>query len=535
MRYTTSLVFLLILALLTCSCSQTVSPAANITIKLMVDGKQEQVSLPSGSSVEQALEQAQVKLGSLDRSEPDLYAPLEDGDEIKIVRVIESFEIVQEVIPFQSQTLHNESLPMDQETLIQAGKNGLREITYRQISENGVIVDSIPIPVKSIVIQEPLPEIRMVGIQSPYAPVTIEGQIYYLRDGNVWMMEGNTANREAILTTGDLDGRIFSISKDGQWLLFTRQSNQEDKINTLWAANLWQNQNSDPEGTELVDLKIDNIIHFADWRPGGETRIVFSTVEPRPSAPGWQANNDLHALVFSSSGWTTQWTTFVDANAGGIYGWWGTDFSWSPDQNLIAYHRPDGIGLVDMEEGFLTSLYPITPLQTRGDWAWNPGIAWSPQSDRLFTVDHPPSNTSTSPEESQWFDLISIRIDGGDKKTLVKQSGMFAYPLVKPSDEGFLEIAYLQAIFPAQSETSRYQVAVVDESGENHRVIFPSEGLTGLEPTKNWGAWSPHPIPGSPDHFLAVLYQGNLWLLKTNQGEAYQITGDNLTNRVIWK
>ena len=132
----------------------------------------------------------------------------------------------------------------------------------------------------------------------------------------------------------------FPISKDGQWLLFSRHANQEEKINNLWAVNLWEALAGEAEDVEFIDLKIDNVIHFADFRPGGETRIVFSTVEPRTSAPGWQANNDLQALVFSGSGWTTQWSTLVDPNSGGIYGWWGTDFSWSQDGSPTGFQPP---------------------------------------------------------------------------------------------------------------------------------------------------------------------------------------------------
>jgi hypothetical protein len=536
MRTYYSRVFLLILALLASSCAAPALTPQPISVTLTADGRTQQLSLAPGSSVEQALAQAQISLGALDRSEPELFSLLADGAEIRVVRVNESFEIVQEVIPFQSQVLHNESLPNDQEILIQAGKNGQREITYRQVSEDGVLVSSQPIPVKSVVITEPLPEIRMVGIQAPFAPIAIQGKLYYLRDGNLWLMEGNSANRRAILTSGDLDGRIFSISADGQWMIFTRRASEPEQINNLFALNLWESADAKPGEAETIDLKVPNLIHFADWKPGGETRIVFSTVEPRPSAPGWQANNDLHALVFSSSGWTTQWSTLVDTNSGGVYGWWGTDFAWSPDGSQMAFSRPDGIGLVDLDEGLLTPTLPITPLQTRGDWAWTPGLAWNSQGDRLFTVDHPARNPAIPPEESQAFDLISVSLDGKDQQTLVSQSGMFAYPLVSPPGEnGAAQVAYLQALFPNQSETSRYQVAIVDENGKSQRTLFPKGETAGLEPSQHWGAWSPVPTLENQTYALAVLYQGNIWLIDTKSGEGFQITADHLTYRIIWK
>lgn len=536
MRTTCVCLFLMLFMLITSGCSVPAATPQTIQVELIADGGAQQLNLPVGSTVDQALEQAQIQLGALDRSEPDLFTALEDGSKIRVVRVRESFEVVQEAIPFQSQVMHNESLPIDQEILIQAGKNGLREITYRQVYEDGVLVSSQPITVKSVVIQEPLPEIRMAGIQAPFAPVAVQGQLYYLRDGNLWLIEGTTANRRAVLTTGDLDGRIFSISADSQWAIFTRQSEEAEKINRLWAANLWEALAGNPDEAELIDLKVDNIIHFADWRPGGDARIIFSTVEVRPSAPGWQANNDLHSLVFSGSGWTTQWTTFIEANAGGVYGWWGTGFAWNPTGTQLAYFRPDGVGLVDLEEGLFNPVLQITPLQTLADWAWAPGLAWNAQGDRLITVDHPAPNAGVPPEESPLFDLVSVSLDGKDRQTLVRQSGMFAYPLVSPTQSGGVsQVAYLQAIFPNQSETSRYQVALVDENGNGQKILFPGKETTGLEPTSHWGAWSPAPAPDRDSRLMAVLYQGNLWLIDVVSAEAFQITGDGLTYRVIWK
>ena len=210
MRTTSSCIFLLVLALIAGSCSAPAPAAQTIQVTISVDGGVLQIELTQESTVDLALEQANITLSALDRCEPDRYALLSDGSEIKVVRVTEKFEIQQELIPFESQTLQNESLPKDQEILIQAGKNGLREITYRQVIEDGVMVDSQPIPVKSVVLEEPLPQIRMVGVQSPFAPIQIVGQMFYIRDGNLWLIEGNTTNRRPVLTSGDLDGRIFS-------------------------------------------------------------------------------------------------------------------------------------------------------------------------------------------------------------------------------------------------------------------------------------------------------------------------------------
>jgi hypothetical protein len=528
-----------------------VSPQATqslVTVELTADGETLNLQIPAGSTVQQALDAAHLELDALDRTEPPIYTVLRQGASVHLVRVKEEFEIEEVPIPFERQTLRNESLPVEQEVLIQKGQNGLKEITYRQVYEDGAPISDTPVAVKEVIVKDPVPEIRMIGVQAPLAPVTIPGQLIYLRDGNVWIIESTTGNRRAVLTSGDLDGRIFNLSSDGAWLLFTRSSDEEGQINTLWAARISEAATTEAtpqaeqtaEIGEMIDLNVANVVHFADWVPGSNTKIVFSTVEPRAAAPGWQANNDLNALTFSTTGWTTKWSIILEANSGGVYGWWGTNFAWSPDGKSLAFSRPDSVGLLDYNDGTLTTLLDIVPLLTRGDWAWVPGLTWGPNGNVVYTVNHAAPPGSVSPEESQLFDLTAIPLEAGPSLPLVSQTGMFAYPLASPlvvQDTGDVDyrIAYLQAVFPVQSENSRYRLSVMDRDGSNRQALFPPEENPGLEPQLNWGAWSPEPMPESGNFDLAVLYEGNLWLVDALSGEATQITGDGLTTRVIWR
>ena len=108
---------------------------------------------------------------------------------------------------------------------------------------------------------------------------------------------------------------------------------------------------------------------------------------------------------------------------------------------------------------------------------------------------------------------------------------MFAYPSISAAleqgDERNFRVAYLQALAPLQSETSGYRLAVMDRDGSNRKTLFPLEGAPGLEPqTPLW----------SPDaRFLAVVYQGNLWLIDSTNATATQITGDGLIQRIDWR
>ncbi len=528
------LVGLMLMSFWLAGCSAPQATQASISVSILADGQTLEENIPAGSTVQQALNAANLELGSLDRTDPAPFSVLSDGAEVKLIRVTEKFEVVQTVVPFEHQILRNESLPegKENEVYLQNGKNGLQEITYRKVYEDGVEVTSSPI--KSVTIEEPVPEIVMIGIQAPLVPVAIPGRLIYLRDGNAWMIEESTGNRRAVITTGDLDGRVLALSDDKNWLLFTRMSQSEDEINSLWVTDIRD------ETGKLIDLKVANVIHFADWVPGSNSKVIFSTVEPRSTAPGWQANNDLNVFSVSPSGWTSKKTVILEPNSGGVYGWWGSNFAWSPDRENLAVARPDGISLVNFYNGEVQPVVDIVPLQTRGDWAWVPPIAWSPDGRTIFTIDHVPPPGSLSPEELPVFDLAAFPLGAGDMIDIISQAGMFSYPIVSPitakaSGELANQVAYLQAIFPTQSETSRYRLGVMDRDGSNRRVIFPAEDTSGIDPQQDWGAWSPEPLPESGHYSIALIYQGNLWLVDTETSQGRQVTGDGLTTRIIWK
>ncbi len=486
--------------------------------------------LPVGSTVAEALSQAKIEKQDLDRVEPPPYTVLEGGEKIHFVRVKEEFGTEEEIIPFEKETVRNESLPEGEIRLIQLGENGLRETTYRTVYEDGEEVSHTL--VKEVILREAVPEITMIGVQAVFAPIPIPGIIAYLSGGNAWIMEDSTANRRPLVTTGDLDGRIFVLSPNAGWLLYTRKSEKDpaEEINTLWAVNI----NGKPK--DPINLGVSNVVHYAGWRPNAGTRIYYSTVEPRAAAPGWQANNDLYQVSFSA-GWSTKPKEVIEANAGGIYGWWGVNFMWSPDGKKLAYARPDGVGIVDIEKGEFEPLLKITELNTHSDWAWIPGFAWGGDSKTLFAVTHSPARNLVTPSESPYFDLSAVSIDKPKPITIAPQTGMFAYPAgspLRPSGKEYMyQIAYLQAVFPMQSESSRYRVIVMDRDGSNRHVVFPPADARGIEPQTP--VWAPEPIPGQEGDFLALVYEGNLWLVDSASGQAHQITGDGLISRIDWR
>ena len=520
----TGLILVLITALTLTSCRSPQLAGSEMMVTITAGDDSRQVSLPAGSTVSEALNNAGIVMDSLDRTDPPSYTVLSDGDTIVFIRVEELFETEEQIIPFEKQVVRNESLPDGETRLVQAGVNGLQEITYRRVLENGEEISKSV--VKSIFLVEPIPEVMMVGAQASFAPLPIPGKLVYLAGGNAWLMDTTTANRVPIVTTGDLDGRIFELSPRGDYLIYTRKSTKpaSQEINTLWAVRT-------TNGGRPFTTGISNVVHFADWIPNTGS-FAYSTVEPRATAPGWQANNDLHRYSIS----TGEKRRILDANSGGVYGWWGMNFAFAPDGRL-AYARPDGIGLVDLDGKYLKPLLDIVPLNTHSDWAWLPEITWGADSKSLYYVTHAPPPSLVSEEDSPFFNLSVAAFESNTGFDIADQTGMFAYPSSSPlqssSRERQFQLAYLQAIFPEQSETSRYRLIVMDRDGSNRRAIFPATDAPGLEPQSP--AWAPGTIDGQSGYFVAIVYQGNLWIVDSGNGQAFQVTGDGLVTRIDWR
>ncbi len=505
----------LLLSLLAAACAPAVAPVSEISISVIADADKQQVQVAAGSDVSAALQAANIQLGPLDRTEPGLYSPLADGDAVRVIRVSEEFDVEQQPLPFESRTLKNEAMTPGDQRLIQNGLNGLQEITYRLLYEDGVLVSRNA--VRTHVITAPVEEIIMIGAESPFSSVTIPGRLAFLSAGNAWVLEQNTGARRPVVTSGDLDGRVFEVSPDGKWLLFTRLSADTAKINELWVASL------DVGSGTLIDLGVGNVVHYAGWVPGSKTQIAFSTAEPSLNPPGWQANNDLQFINFTAGGEVTAARVGLPPNGDSLYSWWGSAFAWSPDGSELAFARPDAVGLADITSDEWNVLLPLITFQTSSEWAWVPGIAWS-ADDKLYTVEHVKQTGLAVQERSPQFDLVLLDTNG-KKTTIAANVGMFAAP-VPELDGG--QVAFLRALKPSQSDVSAYELMVMAPSGISIS-LFPPQGAAGLQPQQV--AWAPSAENGP---MIAFIYQGNLWVVNILTSEAQQITGDSLVTKVSW-
>ncbi len=536
--------------------------APTVKVAITADGKTQTYALSPDLTVREAIVQLNLPLADADRITPAPYTRLSDGLAIKITRVTETYEVEKAVLPFTSEIVRRDDRPEGEQKLLQAGVNGEEEITYRTLFEDGVQVShSI---VKRTVVKQPVVEIIVVGNQPSFTLIPISGTLAYINGRNAWIMRQNSGQRLPLTSSGDLDGYIFELSPDGQWLLCSRQvtDTTSPNFNTLWAIPIPAPVTNTAALTATpaltlaapLSLPVANVPLYAEWMPGLpaapapvtstllQTRtIAYSTVVKIPRPPGWQANNNL----LLTSWWAEQdaktkkahlvytTTQVLDTSLWGTYGWWGTGFTFAPDGSRLAFARTDAIGLVDLATNPPSELTTFTAYNTHSDWAWFPPARWGPDGQFLYTVVHGPPVSLELPEDSPAFDLVALSPLTGQQFTLVPRAGMFANPApspiqVLPSGEHAFRVAFLQAIDPnADSAKGRYRLGVMDRDGSNSHFVFPPDGLPGLTANEKV-SWSPD------GRRLAVIYDGNLWLVDVETGVSQQLTGDGLSARVAW-
>jgi hypothetical protein len=491
-----------------------------LEVSIHADGSQHSVRVEGGTTVAQALAQAGLQLGALDRVSPPLYALASTASEMVIVRVIEEFEIEHVTVPYTQQTVRSEMLPAGTQRLLQAGRNGLEEVTYRVRLEDGQEVSRSP--VRQVVVEAPVPEIVLAGAQTQTATISLAGRLAYLETGSAWVMSGSSRERTVVAITGDLDGRVFSLAPDGIWLAASRTA--ESGLNALW---LYSTQ---APGAPLA-LGVANVVHPVAWSTELPLAIALSTVQPSQAAPGWKANNDLRVVSIGVAGQPASPQQVLPPQVGGRYGWWGTSFVWSPQGETLAYRRPDSIGVIDGRTGRTLASFPVTPYVSPTDWVWMPGLSWSPDGRFIYSVAHGAPLGLEIPESSPAFDLVAIPIAGGASLTLRPRVGMFASPVVSPLGEaasgGEAQVAFLQALQPLESESSSYRLMVMDLDGSNARAVFPSEGEGGLEAQQV--VWSPQGT------HLAFVYRGDAWVVEVSTGLAQPLTASGRVTAVDWR
>jgi resuscitation-promoting factor RpfB len=522
------LLMVLIAALFLFSACTPPEETPSILVTVIADGRELTWSYTSPVTVEQFLRDAGIELGELDRPSHPPYTQITDGMRITIVRVTEETECETTNIPYQQRIVPNEGLQPGEERLGQAGQNGTLEICYRAYVEDGVSGDRVEI--RRTEITAPQDEIVYVGPTGEIEPVPIPGTLAYINNANAWIMRGSSTTKRPLTTTGDIDARVFSLSSDGLQLLIARRipdSESDGLFNQLW---LLPDTTRDVEPYELIPT---NVL-YAEWIPGRDNMISYSTGEARPGeAPGWRAFNDLWTMRLDpETGDALDVDEVVEVSGGGLYGWWGTSYQWSPDGEQLAWVHADSIGIVDLETGELIPLLQYPVFRTQSDWSWRATVSWSPDNSLLATTVHGAPIGSEPPENSPAFDITVADIAGNFQTDIVTSAGIWAAPsyspLVTRTDAQFPNgyLAYLRARVAHESVNGEYDLIVADRDGSNARKIFPADGQSGLRAQEF--VWSPD------GRQLAFIYQGNLWILDVESEVAHQLTLDGGASNPIW-
>ncbi len=527
--------FLLLLCLVVVACDDSSVPTGESDLRVeVIDGNVRRTYISKEKvSVDEFLQKANIVINDLDRIEPSRFTLLEDGITITIVRGTEETNCFEEDYAFETRRIPTDSLNPGEEVIGQAGANGTMRICERCIFENGVqtacsITSQTPI-------QEAVEQIVYYGTGGVDVPILFEGKLAYISNGQAWFIEENTRNRRALTTEGLLDGRVFDLSPNGRQLLYSRATESKEDLeftNELWAI-------LDTGNPSPVRLLPDNVL-TAEWMPNDNFAVSYSTANPTNAFPGYEAYNDVYIMqINSQTGQSIDFQNVVAENALGAYSFWGTRYQWSPDGTKLAWSRADSVGTVNLEDGEYTTLlsFPEFAPALSANWVWQPEIHWSYDSRWLLTTIHGAPYSTESAENSIIFDIAVLDPQNGlllDK--FLPQTGLWAAPRFSPIRQdaaGFpdYEIAFLQARDPLNSLGGEYDLVVADRDGSNPRKIFPQADRPGIRPFNEANTefvWSP-----SGTH-LAVIYQGNLWLIEVASGLAQQITIDGQASHPRW-
>ncbi len=567
---------LLLMALSLAACA----PESSCAVTLVADG--ETRTVPTRAlTVRDLLAEAGVALDEDDRVIPAEPTFIEDGMTVRVIRVEVRTETEQREIPFERTTVRDASVPAGETRLLEPGVTGVEETTYRVTFEDGVEAERQI--VRRATLQEPRTEVILVGAQVEIASVPITGTVAYIANRNAWVMQTTSRNQRRLTHTGDLDGRVFALSPDGSYLLFTRvgsptvtsevadvgrasadvdpasadesPASEEGDVATATpaeesggadTADVAETDRASDEAVPLNSLwvidtaavtaepvRVDATgVLWADWEPecgvnreNVGCRIAYSTGSPAEGNPGWKAENDLWiARLRGRDSQLLSQRRVVEPSAGGSYGWWGTVYAWSPDGRYLAYARADEVGVVRAYDGAGTLLARFPPFRTYAPWVWTPTVSWSPGGQFIATTLHGPAPTGEDPEDSPVFDVHALAADGTLTVKLVSEAGMWAAPAYAPAGDS---VVFGRARSPYASQTSGYELYLMDRDGSDRRQLFPPEEEMGLE--------YPEVVWGPEGECLAVVYQGNLYLVDVTDGGVSQLTDEGGVSAARWR
>ena len=420
----------------------------------------------------------------------------------------------QRILPYPRTILRDEAMTDGTSRVLQLGVNGHEELTYKAVFENGVEVSRDLIAQRATTL--PREEIVLVGAKGLLKSAPISGTVFYASNGNAWIMRDSSGAKRPLTFSGDLDGRAFAVSPDGNRLLFSRRSSVGGAVGAVGPLNsLWQ-VDTRIVGETAVAVGVESVL-YADW--AGDSQIVYSTAERTAGAPGWKAHNDL--WLYHTVSRTKQLLAPPMTHI--AYAFWGVNWQLSPDRRRLVYASADEIGFVELPTGSRTVLQQFPVYHTQSGWVWVPDVSWSPDGSLIVATLHSPPPDTPNPERAPLFDVWAISASGTFAAQLAPATGMFA----NPSWSRLGRIAYAQAHNPPQSADSQYDIFVMDVDGSNKLLVFPQTGDRGVT--------NPQMVWSNDGRQMIVLQDGNLFLANVGGRGITQLTTDGGGTLVRWR
>ncbi|MDN4171587.1 transglycosylase family protein [Nocardioides sp. SOB77] len=181
------------------------------TLKVKLGAKDWKKRTVTALTVSEALEELGVDVGGRDETKPGLGSELADGDRIVFtdVRVV-TREVTGEAIDFATTEREDGSMLEGETSTVRAGREGLRNVTYRLMYRNGELVGRVV--TKAEVTRRPVDAIVRVGTKEPEPEVAAPN---YASGGTVWdaLAKCESGGNWAINTgNGYYGGLQFSLS-----------------------------------------------------------------------------------------------------------------------------------------------------------------------------------------------------------------------------------------------------------------------------------------------------------------------------------
>ena len=142
------------------------------TVTITADGATAAYDV-QGDTVGEAVHSAGITLGPDDETFPSADTPLTDGMSITVGRVVyQERSVENEVVPYQTVEQSSSSLYVGESRIETEGKNGMRNVVYRDKIVNGEIVESAV--VSEEILEAPVDEVKLVGTRKKYGDIRLK-------------------------------------------------------------------------------------------------------------------------------------------------------------------------------------------------------------------------------------------------------------------------------------------------------------------------------------------------------------------------